>query len=939
LGLHALVAGAVVWGAHCGSAGEPIDPLWGFADLHAHPAFHLAYGAALNADGTRAQAGIMWGLPGGKLTDANDATIAKDLEACDADTHGKANIIANVLLTQLAAVLGTPHGKNGYPTFENWPLATAGLHQQMHVTWLRRAYDGGQRLLVASVVENATLAAAFLGNFNSPGAKAIHDAERVVADAQIAFIKQLVKDNSDWLALATTSADAITEIGTNHQMAIVLGTEFDTLDEQEMKDLYGEGVRVFIPIHLADSDAGGTAVYEDAFNVHNAYMRGTGYTIQHDDLLTFALSLDIPPLTLLGLPLPNPKVDTNIGVPPGHRNVQGLTPGLGHDLIQAIVDIGAVIDVAHMGQQSIKDTLDIVEPQEVPIMDSHTGVRPPSERAYSERDLRFIDATRIGKLGGMIGLGTGGITADMTTTSKRTFYSSPFHTIDTVTHSYMDQVPQAAPPVLCKGLSLTVTTADDDIREGSFARAKVTNFKTLKDPQSNPVEINQGFHLDNHQSITMMIHVDEGTLASQLDVELEHETHDDGFETDDKWNLGGVTLTCGPAAFSANGAVTLKDDDSAKIDVKSTDATMVTSVPIDVWTGDQKLDSGKQVDVEVLTKSGVTTTCPDVAHDGLASKTVSHLTCALPSPIAMSDIASVSLHKKSSGSWDITMWTAGLDDGTPPPVTFVDTTYDPPLEIKKVPLLLAPHTLPQHMVRITIVTDTAGLQEGIDATATFQFSDSSPDQTTHLNHGARLFGGQVDAGLTVKIPLSSKFQFYAMLDGDHVSSDIQSFRIDAPGTTSDWPITQVVLEAFEEPVERWVTDLADATRALNRADDGCFSHDGFCGVALGTDLNGMAPAIPGTTISPYDTTTQPGQTLLMYPQELGGQGTITQLSTTGSKTWDIRKDGIAHVGLLPDFLVAAANATQPNAARTVSTVFHSAGDFVRMWSKIEKKKK
>jgi len=142
-----------------------------------------------------------------------------------------------------------------------------------------------------------------------------------------------------------------------------------------------------------------------------------------------------------------------------------------------------------------------------------------------------------------------------------------------------------------------------------------------------------------------------------------------------------------------------------------------------------------------------------------------------------------------------------------------------------------------------------------------------------------------------------------------------------------------VLEAFRDPALQWVDDLDRVTKILAQRE--CYARGRLCGVAIGTDLNGLAPTIPGTTISPCPLHTG----FLEYPPQLGGRGDVTCLSTTGTRTWDVTKDGIAHVGLLPDFLVAAANAqrldTQGSAARTVSTIFHSAGDFYRMWQKIE----
>ncbi len=915
--MSALLAGTAIVGSHCSEAGVSTHSLWGFADLHAHLAFHLAYGA--DPSGANPGVGIMYGLPGMALDTAN---VQQDLAPCDGDKHGSSNPIANVLLTQLAQVLGTPHGSAGFPSFDNWPLATAGLHQQMHVTWLKRAYDGGQRLMVASAVENALLASVFSGEITSPGGVAIHSHEHDAVIAQLHFIKNFALANATWLEVVTTGAAAETVIGSG-KMALVLGTEVDTLTADDIADLFQkEDVRVFIPIHLADNTLGGTAVYEDMFNIHNAYVNDTGYTVQTDKHLDFALTLNLSPMKVLGLPLLSPDNPANDNVLPGHRNTKGLSQA-GKDAIKRMVDLGAIIDVAHMSEASIKDTLDIVEPLGVPVMDSHTGVRTPSERGFSERDLRFDAAIRIGKLGGMIGLGTGGITAQHDATPARTFYNGPFAPLTVATPTHTEQMPAPQPPTACKGLALAITTGDDDLRGGSSATLDI-----IPSTSTKTHDLAHGLQFDNGTLLKTLVPLPDGTLASQVGATLHHDTDHGFLKSDDKWNVAHITMTCGVHAFEATGAITIEPGKSYPVGVSTTDTSMANAVTADVWTGEHGLDGSSSIDIDVHSTSG-TTTCT-ASPSGLGSKTLQRIQCTLPNAVAMNTIDTVSLHlTKSSGNWDVIAATVGLDDGTPLSPSFIDEPFAP-LELKSVPLLLASPVVAQRMVRMTISTDWQGLARGVDATATFHF-DSGPDQTIRLNKGAALNGGQIDAGLTAPIPIGSTYQFYVILTEDRLSSNIQSLRIDAP---SDWPITQVILEAFEEPVERWVAELDQATQALARSTD-CFTTNILCGVALGTDLNGMAPGIPGTTLSPYDPN-RPGEFALDYPFELGARPNVVGLLTTGSKTWDVMRDGIAHVGMLPDFLVAAAHAQHVDAARIVSTVFHSAGDFVRMWQNIER---
>lgn len=49
------------------------------------------------------------------------------------------------------------HDNSGYPQFQGWPRHTTLAHQQCYVDWLRRAYDGGLRLAVNLAVNNEFL--------------------------------------------------------------------------------------------------------------------------------------------------------------------------------------------------------------------------------------------------------------------------------------------------------------------------------------------------------------------------------------------------------------------------------------------------------------------------------------------------------------------------------------------------------------------------------------------------------------------------------------------------------------------------------------------------------------------------------------------------------------------------------------------------------------
>src|SRR6185437_9520356 len=84
------------------------------------------------------------------------------------------------------------HPRSGGPKFRNFPSFLSGTHQQMHITQIRRNYDGGLRLLVALAVHNR--GAEYLAS------KAKHggiepSTEREVVYAQVRAIRELAKLN------------------------------------------------------------------------------------------------------------------------------------------------------------------------------------------------------------------------------------------------------------------------------------------------------------------------------------------------------------------------------------------------------------------------------------------------------------------------------------------------------------------------------------------------------------------------------------------------------------------------------------------------------------------------------------------------------------------------------------------------------------------------
>lgn len=428
--------------------------LFGWADLHAHPASHLAFGSDANGDN-----GMFLGKPGGTWL-PNYSNTFTDLPRCNYIHGGNdgdhvRHETHKALMKNLDEVGGALHmtadfGDNNYgqPSFEHWPVARSVDHQQMHITQIRRAYEGGQRMMVASVTDNEFLSDMWTkigyNAFGNPVPAIDPDFGYKSAKKQITAIKKMVQDNSAWMAIAYTGKQA-RQIIDSDKLAIVLSVEMDSLTEAQILKLVDEdGVRQVIPIHLVNNNFGGAAVYNDAFNAVNNFLHSSrnggllnndGFMkIVFDEKIDFHFGCPVYPKPIGGdlfqfdvlkggaIELkeyehcPDLGYKTGLG---GHRNQLGLTSnkglptGIGFDnvdfgnkLIQKLAARGVLIDTAHMSARAVRDTLDLVTPWNYPVMSSHTGFRNADGTAESERALHQAHAQEIGALGGVVGLGT-----------------------------------------------------------------------------------------------------------------------------------------------------------------------------------------------------------------------------------------------------------------------------------------------------------------------------------------------------------------------------------------------------------------------------------------------------------------------------------------------------------------------------------------------------
>jgi microsomal dipeptidase-like Zn-dependent dipeptidase len=345
-------------------------PSMGFADLHNHQFAYLGFGG-------RAFVGSAFG----EISDA--------LESCTL-VHGPLgalDLLGNIVSFVYETGLG--HWTDGYPHFTGWPHWKSLTHQAVYEDWLKRALDGGLRLMVMLAVNNEEACQAVI---RAEG-RTCNDMEAV--DLQLAEAKKMAayidsKNGGDgWYKIVDSPQQARAVINAG-KLAVVLGIEVDHLfncrtlrdcTEQDVRQAlekyYNKGVRHVFPIHFNDNAFGGTAIFIPLSKPDSTRdCAADGYTYRR-----------FGPLS---------SVDCN---------TLGLT-NLGEFLVKEMMSKHMIVEVGHMSALAVNRTLDIAEALKYPgVVSGHTGFFDVSLRqAGHEGNLTGAQVERIRHLGGMVGV-------------------------------------------------------------------------------------------------------------------------------------------------------------------------------------------------------------------------------------------------------------------------------------------------------------------------------------------------------------------------------------------------------------------------------------------------------------------------------------------------------------------------------------------------------
>jgi len=244
-----------------------------------------------------------------------------------------------------------------------------------------------------------------------------------------------------WFKVVKSPQEARQAIA-NGQLAVVLGIEEAnlfgcsdgkcTIDyvQSQLGEYFDRGVRHIFPIHNFDNDYGGAATWMNTIAVGNRYATGSWYETEECP----ATPASIGAAAGYGFRL-NPTVsdwlasvmlgDTNLfefgtgpndpahfgslNLPTYYKdlttscNKRGLTP-LGKAMVASMMSKGMIVDVDHMSNKSLDDTLTIAEAKQYPgIVASHVLMFDLTQQPYRHERMRTTEQLqRIANVGGMI---------------------------------------------------------------------------------------------------------------------------------------------------------------------------------------------------------------------------------------------------------------------------------------------------------------------------------------------------------------------------------------------------------------------------------------------------------------------------------------------------------------------------------------------------------
>ncbi|HEX4844304.1 MAG TPA: hypothetical protein VFV57_11580 [Limnobacter sp.] len=345
--------------------------------------------------------------------------ITKALDSCEADhgPQGTLGVLDNLLAT------GSPvnqHATDGWPTFSYWPNPRSQTHHQTYYMWMKRAWMGGQRIMVNHFVANEVICQVWpLKEHDCDEMESVKLQRQLLLDLEEYIDAQEGGPGKGWFRIVYDSKTA-RQVIEEGKLAVVMGIENEKLfncgeylgmpecTEQQvlerLDEFYALGIRSVFPLHIFDNAFGGTeisrftkdAALMQVFNAGNVWETGHPFatttcedidnaepsTVESKDYGLIELAM----LQIMNMP-PTPE---DVPGRECQRNARGLTK-LGDFLIDALAKKGVIVETDHMGARARKRVLAMMKERGVPVVSGHSGTISAAR-----------DSQRIVDLGGLI---------------------------------------------------------------------------------------------------------------------------------------------------------------------------------------------------------------------------------------------------------------------------------------------------------------------------------------------------------------------------------------------------------------------------------------------------------------------------------------------------------------------------------------------------------
>ncbi len=453
------------------AASGPSCALTGYADIHVHMFAHLAHGGGVFVgkpydttggitEALKQDYGTNLDLvkkDGGALPSPSCPSF---LPNCGSKLfHGDHTLIDD---TVGVGTNDTPKSNLGAPIFNGWPAWTSTSHQQVYYKWLERAWQGGLRLMTMLAVTNEALCKSnkhirntdceismlppsrlgeldkFDDRFQLKAGETAPTLPLPPIEAQLQAAYQFedfinaqagTDESKKWFKIVRTPAEARATISAG-KLAVVLGIEVDKLFGCELggtctpthvqtavDKYYDKGVRHVFPIHNFDNAYGAAATWQDAIAAGQRAAVGQWWGIENCDSAGYGFWLDrvvIGAIYLLGFGgTTEPDYPNGDSQNYASCSANGLF-SLAQTLLDALREKGMIIDIDHMSNKSLDNTLTWAEGNvndlndDYPVVASHGMFFERYKKEFSgnggrhERMRTLAQLQKIKKLGGMV---------------------------------------------------------------------------------------------------------------------------------------------------------------------------------------------------------------------------------------------------------------------------------------------------------------------------------------------------------------------------------------------------------------------------------------------------------------------------------------------------------------------------------------------------------